>query len=360
MKKVLALILSLAMVMSMVVGCGSTAEAPAEEPAAEEAVEETAEAPAEEAAEEPAADFNPKVAMIYNSAVKDGGWNETADEKMHELAEQYGLEVSYQEKVDDTIILDTLRNYASSGYGLIVDNEQYHCEQIAEVCQEFPDVKFACCNGYLGKADNFWAITGDMWQHIYLAGVAAGSVTKSNKIGLITFSTDSDSALTMKAALTGGVAMANPDAEVIHVATGSFSDLEAGKEMAQSLLDQGCDVILCNSGDCNGTVCQFCIDNEIYAISAIVDRNDMDDTYMLGSAMMPPTAMLDAFVTAYVNGEFVGADAPDVKGIESGVEEWRLNPALADTIGKDIAENIEKATAGILDGSITVELPSAK
>ncbi len=358
MKKLLALLMSMMLVAALLVGCssGGTEEAaPAEE--AEEVVEEAAEEPEAEA-EEPAEEAAPalennKVAMLYNSVVTDGGWNQTADEEMHKLAEQYGLDVSYKENVSDEEVMDLIRQYAADGYGLIVDAEQYHCEQIAEIAPEFPDTKFACLNGYVGKAPNFWSITGDMWQHVYIAGVMAGKVTESNKIGIITFSTDSDSALTMKSSLAAGAQSVNPDAEIIHMATGSFSDLQAGKECAAALVSQGCDIIYCNSGDCNETVMQYCIDNQVYTISAIVDRNAMDDTYVLGSAMMPPTSMLDDMVAAYVEGTFEGADAADVRGIASGVEEFRINPSILDKYDQEVWDAIDAAEQDVINEVVT-------
>ncbi len=353
-KGLLALALSATLLLALLAGCSDpgASSSPAA-PAASSAPVSTA---ASASAQPAASGTGMKVAWICESTLTDGGWNEDGFAAIQDLAKTYGFELSYQEDVTSTEVADVLRNYAASGYDLVLSNEQYHCEDMAAIAPEFPDVTFGCVNGYV-SADNMIAITGDMWQHIYLAGVMSGMVTESNKLGLITYSTDSNSALTMLAAYKAGAQSANPDAEVVHVATGSFSDLAVGKEMAVSLIDQGCDVILCNSGDCNATVMETCIENGVYTISAIVDRNDMSADYVLGSAMLPPSNILNAMVNGYMDGSLAGSADVQVMGLAEGVEEYRVNPDIKDKLDPAIMEALDAATKGIEDGTITVELP---
>lgn len=357
MKKKLALAMSLVLVMSTVIGCGSSAAS-----SAAPSLDSAAPAESTDNGEEPSGtDYSDeKIAVIFNSTVVDGGYNEGVYNHMKELATTYGFELSYQENVGDTEINDVLRNYASDGYGLILDAEQYHCEQIAEIAPEFPDTKFGCINGYVACAPNFMSVASDMWQHVYLAGVMSGEVTKSNKIGLITYSTNSDSALTMLAAFQGGASQVNPDCEVIHVATGSFSDLAAGKEMATSLVSQGCDVILCNSGDCNPSVIEYCIEQGVYSVSAITDRNDFDEKYVLGSTVTFNDKMVDMIVLGYLDDTFDESGNVFVGGLNEGIEEFVINPTVMDDFDQSIFDKIEEIKGKVASGEITIELPSNK
>lgn len=356
-KQLFALALSVLMLVAVLAGCSdpnATSTAPAAP--ASTAASTAAAAPADSSTAEPSSGSGMKVAWICESSMTDGGWNEDGFAAMQALAEKYNFELSYQEDVASTDVADVLRNYAASGYELVLSNEQYHCEDMATVAPEFPEVTFGCVNGYV-SADNMIAITGDMWQHIYLAGIMSGAVTESNKIGLITYSTDSNSALTMLSAYKAGAESINPDVEVIHVATGSFSDLAIGKEMGISLMDQGCDIILCNSGDCNPTVMQTCIDNEVYTISAIVDRNKMSADYVLGSAMLPPSNILTTMVNGYMDGTLTGSADVQIMGLAEGVEEFRINPDIKDKFDQSVYDAIDEATKEIIAGNITVDLP---
>lgn len=340
-------ILSIVMALSLLAGCSDPAAD--SKPAAQENTNSTAQ---EEQSEAPAV----KVAWICDGVLTDGGWNTDGYEGMQRLAEEYNLDVSYQENVPQTDVQDVLRNYANEGYDLVLSNEQYHCEPMAEIAPEFPDVVFGAVNGYV-SADNMIAVTGDLWQHNYLAGVMSGMVTKSNKIGLITFSTDSNSALTYLASYGAGAKSVNPDVEVIHVATGSFSDLAAGKEMATSLIDQGCDVIYCNSGDCNQTVMELCVEKGVYTVSAIVDRNWLDDEYVLGSTINLPSTMLRIIVEGYLDGSLTGSSTPIVGGIKEGIEEFKVNDALRGKMDQSVFDALDHATEEIKAGNVTVELP---
>lgn len=297
-----------------------------------------------------------RVAWICDGVLTDGGWNTDGYEGMQKLAEEYNLDVSYQENVPQTDVADVLRNYASEGYDMVLSNEQYHCEPMVEVAADFPNVTFGCVNAYV-SAENMIAFSGTLWQHNYLAGVMAGKVTTSNKLGLITFSTDSDSALTYLSSFRAGAQSVNPDVEVVHVATGSFSDLAAGKEMATSLIDQGCDVVYCNSGDCNATVMELCIERGVYTVSAIVDRNSMSDEYVLGSTVNLPSTQLRLMVEGKLDGTHTGNVVPIVGGIEEGIENFLVNDSLRDKLDASVFEAIDNATAEIIAGNVTVELP---
>lgn len=347
-KRTLSIALALLMLVALVAGCSDPNEPETTKPAGTVIESQNTGEP----------EAKKKMAWICESILTDGGWNENGFAAIQELAEKYDFELSYQEDVTSADVADVLRNYAASGYDMVISNEQYHCEDMAAIAPEFPDVVFGCVNGYV-SADNMIAVTGDMWQHIYLAGVMSGGVTESNKIGLITFSTDSDSALTMAAAYGGGAKAQNPDVELIHVATGSFSDLAIGKEMAISLIGQGCDVIFCNSGDTNETVMDYCIENEVYTVSAIVDRNNMSDEYVLGSALLQPSDILSVMIDGYMDGTLQPSSTVHIGGIEEGIEAFVINPDIIDKIDQSILDAVDTAAEVVMDGKVTFDELSA-
>lgn len=348
-RKKLGIVFAILVVMALLVGCGPGSTVTPTEPSSE------APSGPDTTVTETPTEKPPlrKMAWICESSLTDGGWNENGFAAVNELATKHGFELSYQEDVKGTEVADVLRNYAASGYELVLSNEQYHAEEMAVIATEFPDVTFGCINGYVSaETGNMYAITGDNWQHIYLAGVMAGGVTESKKIGLITFSTDSDSALLMVAAWGSGARAYDPEVELIHVATGSFSDLAIGKEMAISLIDQGCDVIFCNSGDTNETVMDYCIEKGIYAVSAIVDRNDWSPDYVIGSAMLQPSDMLRVIIDGYVDGSLMPSTKVMVMGLKEGIEDFRINPDIKDKVDPAVFEKIDQIRADIIDGKI--------
>ena len=362
MKKKLALVLSVMLCLALLGGCGKTAaessagssggETSAGKSEADESTSDKSETAGKTEDQKAGSDL--RVAWICDGQLTDGGWNEEGFATFNALADEYGFELSYQEAVSSTEVVDVLRNYGAGGYDLVISNYQFHCEDMASIAPEFPDVTFACVNGYV-STDNMIAITGDMWQHIYLSGIMAGAVTKTNKLGLITYSTDSDSAVTMRVAWEAGAKSINPDIELVHVATGSFSDLAIGKEMAISLIDQGCDVIMANSGDCNATVMEVCIENGVYTISSLADRNYMDPDYVLGSALLPSSNLTRLIVDGFIDGSMTGSSDVVVLGIAEGAEEYRVNPDIQ--IDQSVRDALDQATEDIISGKVVLEIP---
>ena len=371
MKKSLAAILASAVAVMALAGCGGNAQSQAESAASaiESTVEsiasevesavESAQSQVESAVEsvvesaEAPADEPIKVALIFGSTMNDGGWNWSSYSAMEELAAKYNLAPSYQENVGDDTVQDVLRNYAAEGYPLIVDAEQYHCELMLDVCAEYPETTFVCLNAYV-STDNMIALTGDMWQHIYVAGVAGAGISQTKKIGLITYSSDG-AGLTIKVALEAGAKSYDPNIEVVHVATGSFSDLQKGIELSNSLLDQGCDVIMCNSGDCNPAVYQNVTEKGYYAIGCIVDHNAINEDYMIGSALLPPGDMLKIAVEGWLDGSNTGSPEIMVGGLKEGFEEFRWNENVKAKCDPAVVEAVDAAIASLEAGEVTAD-----
>ena len=115
------------------------------------------------------------------------------------------------------------------------------CEALAE---EFPDVIFSHGTGYKSNGTNFNNYFGRIYQARYLAGIAAGLKTESNKLGYVAAMGQENSEVTGGInAFAMGAYSVNPDCEVYVKVTNSWFDPEGETQAAQALVDLGCDVI---------------------------------------------------------------------------------------------------------------------
>lgn len=353
MKKIrtIALLLGIIMILGVAVACSAP-------PASTEPTEDPAAAPTEEAAV-PEATEAPKVrvALIFEGSITDQGWNQDCHATLMKLQEEYNLDVSFQENVTTGDAKDVIRNYASEGYNLVISSEQYHTEAMAEAAAEFPDVTFGLVNGYMG-GDNLISITGTNWQASYLAGVLAGSATVSGKIGILT-ATESPTAKRMANAYSEGAKITNPDVQITHAFTGSFTDVVKGKEIVASMIEQGIDVLYSNSGAVNAGAVEACKEAGIKAVGAIVDMSALAPDTVIASAMLPPGNILRMIVEGYLDGSITGSPDVLVYGLKEGVEELRINEQLKSTISQDALDAIDKARQDIIDGVIVVPVPEA-
>src|SRR5688572_18049452 len=169
-KTIYYLLLALVIVLSlMLAGCGNQGGAerlpptdtpvPAQEPATEEEGEAEAEGEAaaeeateEEATEEEAAEAEaggevPRVALVLDGKIDDGGWNQAAYEGLKAAEEQYEIETAYSEEVPIPDYEKALRDYANQGYDLIIAHSSISKDAVFNTAKDFPELSFLWTDG---------------------------------------------------------------------------------------------------------------------------------------------------------------------------------------------------------------------
>lgn len=260
MKKLVSLLTVSAMVISLC-ACGSTkTEEPAE--TTETAVEETAQeadASAEATEEtEAAAGVMPaiakediKVGVIHITDPAEGsGYTYTHDLGIQGMQKNLGLDDSQivrKNNVNDsdaTAIENAMRECVEEGCNIIFATSWGFMDTCEALAEEFPDVIFSHGTGYKSNGTNFNNYFGRIYQARYLAGIAAGLKTESNKLGYVAAMGQENSEVTGGInAFAMGAYSVNPDCEVYVKVTNSWFDPEGETQAAQALVDLECDVI---------------------------------------------------------------------------------------------------------------------
>ena len=269
MKKFLSLFVVSAMVVSLC-ACGSTSNSENADAAdaTEETATETTEAEtedstqAEETADGEATDGEAaatgvmpaiakediKVGVIHITDPAEGsGYTYTHDLGIQGMQKNIGLDDSQivrKNNVSDsdaTAIENAMRECVEEGCNIIFATSWGFMDTCEALAEEYPDVIFSHGTGYKSNGVNFNNYFGRIYQARYLAGIAAGMKTESNKLGYVA---------AMGQEVTGGInafAMGaysvNPDCEVYVKVTNSWFDPEGETQAAQALVDLGCDVI---------------------------------------------------------------------------------------------------------------------
>jgi basic membrane protein A and related proteins len=185
-----------------------------------------------------------KVAFVYVAPIGDLGWTWAHDQARLDLEMEFGdkIETSYIENVPEGPEAErVIRDYAESGYDLVITTSFGFMDPTIEVAKEFPEKWFVHISGYK-TADNVSTVFGRIYQPRYLSGLVAGAATESNIIGYV-------AAFPIPEVIRGinafalGVREVNPDAEVRVVWTNTWYDPPAEKEAGTALLAVGADVI---------------------------------------------------------------------------------------------------------------------
>ncbi|WP_418666984.1 BMP family ABC transporter substrate-binding protein [Allofournierella sp.] len=247
MKKLLSILLVFAMAVSFA-ACGgtgsstpaSTGSTPASTPAGDS---------------QPAAGGIPadqiKVGVIHLSDPAEGsGYTYTHDQGIVGMQANLGLadsQIVRKVKVDDTdaaAIETAITECIEEGCNIIFATSWGYMDTCEALAAEYPEVIFSHGTGYKSNGTNMNHYFGRIYQARYLAGIAAGMKTESNKIGFVAAMGQENGEVTSGVnAFAMGVASVNPDAKVFVSVTNSWFDPEGEKQAAEALIANGCDVI---------------------------------------------------------------------------------------------------------------------
>jgi basic membrane lipoprotein Med (substrate-binding protein (PBP1-ABC) superfamily) len=182
------------------------------------------------------------IGIVHLGSIRDGGYNQAHAEGIRVMQKNLpNVRVLQAENVSDADAERVIEGMARRGAKLIFAASFGFQDPAFNVARRFPDVKFEHPGGFR-LAPNFGTYWASTQEAFYLVGMAAASVTKTNKLGFI-------SALPISFFLANinafhlGARSVNPQIETRVVFTGTF--LDPGKEAtaANALLDQGVDVM---------------------------------------------------------------------------------------------------------------------
>jgi len=201
-------------------------------------------------------------------------------------------------------------------------------------------------------------------QSGYLAGVAAGLQTKTNKVGFLG-GEEVPSVQKFGWGFISGVYASNPEAEILYEYAGSFSDVALGAQKGQAMYNTGIDVIFAVAGGTglgviNEAMNQRQAGKDAWVIG--VDRDQYDEGIMPGtntsvvltSAIKKVGLAAQMALKEIVTGTFRGGRTTKLSIKEGAVGLPEQNPNLTEEITVKIAE-IERK---IQNGEVIV--PDAK
>lgn len=185
-----------------------------------------------------------KIGVVYVSPMADIGWT-----KQHALGVQ-ALRDTFGDKVEvteiDNIFMPqdaerVFRELASTGYQLIFGTSFSHGTPMQKVAPAFPKVAFEHCSGIV-HLDNLGTFEARYYEGTFLAGAAAGHMSKTGKIGFIGGFPIPDIVGPANALLLGAQSV-NPETTCAAIFLNSWFDPGKEKEAANTLISQGCDVV---------------------------------------------------------------------------------------------------------------------
>lgn len=145
---------------------------------------------------------------------------------------------------DEAAIRRSIEECVSEGCKIIFTTSYGYMDTTEALAKEYPNVIFSHGTGYKSNDKNFNNYFGRIYQARYLAGIAAGLKTKSNKIGYVAaYGTELAETCSGINAFALGVQSVNPNAKVYVKSLNSWFDPANETAYAEALIELGCDVI---------------------------------------------------------------------------------------------------------------------
>jgi len=189
-----------------------------------------------------------KAAWVYIGPVGDGGWTFAHDNgrKAAQAAMGGKMISTFVESVPESADAErVLRDLAVQGNKVIFGTTFGYMESMRKLAREFPEVRWEHATGYK-TAENLRTYDSRTYQGAYMAGVIAGAMTKSNTLGVVG-SIPIPEVIRNINSFTMGAQSMNPDISTKVVWVNKWFDPPREAEAAQSLLDQGADVLFQNT-----------------------------------------------------------------------------------------------------------------
>lgn len=290
-----------------------------------------------------------RVALVTPGSVADAAWNSGAYTGLQMLRDTLSAEISNVEARTPAEQEEALRSYAAQGY-TIVFGHGFEFQGIAErVGADFPNTIFVITSGerVSGKVT---PMIFRIEEATYLAGMAAGGMTRSNVIGFV-------GGMQLPPIEKGyqgwsnGARAVNPNIESRVSYIGNFDDAAAGKEQALAQIRLGADILTHNADAAAlGLFQAVKEDPKVLVVGANADQSALAPGQVLGSAVLDlPRAFL-LIGREVQEGRFT----PHVEsfGVASGVVRFDWDTTVAKRVPAGLRSRIAAARDSIAAGTL--------
>ncbi|KWT97060.1 MULTISPECIES: BMP family ABC transporter substrate-binding protein [unclassified Variovorax] len=328
-----------AVASAALIGCGKKEEAPAPAPAAP-APAPSAAAPA------PAAPLN--VAFAYVGPVGDGGWSFAHDNARKAIEKEFGgkIKTTFVESVPESADAERVfRDMVGQGNKLIFGTTFGYMEPMLKVANDNKEVKFEHATGYK-TAENMRTYDSRTYEGAYMAGIIAGSMTKSNTLGVVG-SVPIPEVLRNINSFTMGAQSVNPKITTKVVWVNEWFSPPKETEAATALINGGADVLFQNTD--SPAVLKTAQEKGKRAFGWDSDMTAYGPKAHLASAIINWTPYYTKAVQDALDGKW--ATGQTWWGVKEGAIDI---VSIAEDVPAEAKAKVEEVKKGLKDGSFSI------
>ena len=295
-----------------------------------------------------------KIVLLLPGEINDQGWNASNYAGVVKCNEELGTEMEYIEAVQPADFESTFREYAERGYDIIMAAGSQFDEAAAAVAEQYPDTLFMLVNGNNHDGANLCPLFPKEYEASYLGAIIAGYITETGKFGLI--GGDPNQAMQDLMAVYGKTAVAIAkergieDAEYNLQYSNSWSDITLGKQMSESMIDAGADVMFVYANELGLGVISGAQEKGVKVVGYSADQTVIDPSTVVASIDFDYATMYVWAIDQWLNGELQGNQI-----IEVGVPEGIYFPVYTENTPAEAIEACDAAVEALKAGEVDLK-----
>ncbi len=289
-----------------------------------------------------------KIAFAYVGPVGDAGWTYAHNAGRLAVEKEFGdkVKTTFVEKVPEGPEAErVIRDLVGQGNTLVFGTTFGYMEPMLKVAADNKDVKFEHATGYK-TAPNMRTYDSRTYEGAYMAGVIAGGMSKSGVLGVVG-SIPIPEVIRNINAFTLGAQSINPKIKTKVVWVNAWFDPPKETEGAQSLINQGADVLFQNTD--SPAVLQTAEKAGKYAFGWDSDMTQFGPKAHLASSVINWGPYYIKATNDVLNGTW------QTGGVWWGVKEGAIDiVAISDKVPADLKAKVDTVKAGLKDGSFVI------
>ncbi len=301
--------------------------------------------------------FDPvRIALVMPSTISDLAWSQSIYDSLKQIQDVVGedkMEIAYTENMYNvTDAASAIRDYADSGYNLVIAHGAQYGTSLFEIAPDFPETSFAwgttTNTGIDEGVNNVFAYDPRAEEGGYVSGVLAANITKSGIIGVIGPVNAGDAKLHIDGFLAG-VAATNPDVQVNVSFTGSFGDTSLAAEAANTHIQAGADVLTGSAQQVVGAI-GVAKEQNIPWLGIQSDQSPLAPDTVIATDLYDWRATIIEMIKLNQAGE------PGNKVLHLTLANGGQKMIYADSLPADAVAAAQQAEADIIAGKITIPI----
>ncbi len=288
-----------------------------------------------------------KVGIIFTGSQRDLGWNQASAAGADYVEQAFpDIEVLRAENIPETVEVQAVaEQMIRDGATIVIPTSFGYSDPIKAIIDKHPEVMFL----HLGDLDifeNYGSFFANIWQLEYAAGRAAGTVTKSNKLGFIGAFPIPPTLLNINAFHLGAQSV-NPDVSTTVVLTNDWCDPGKQVTAVKTMTDAGVDVLSLQQ-DCTKTVVEAAERAEVWVTGFHYDASAAAPGYWLTGATWNWGPIMAQVIHEIRTGVY--RSSVKLAGIEAG---WAKLAPFGGSVSEDTQQLVLDTVGGLRDGSIS-------